>query len=80
LGLIGKPKVSKKKYAKLAASDRKDRTTRLQKLGQKINPFELKTNRKKHEVLGKKDKGAVGRPGASKKTGIDNVNFNNNYL
>lgn len=73
LGIIGKPKISKKKHAKIAAGEKDDRANRLKSLNQQANPFELKINRKKHDVLGKKDRGLMGKPGLSRKAGLDNV-------
>ncbi|CAI2177220.1 4034_t:CDS:10 [Funneliformis geosporum] len=36
-----------------------------------VNPFELKINRVKHDVLGKKIKGVQGRPGLKRQIGIE---------
>lgn len=79
LGLIGKQKISKRKHAKLAKGEKEERVAKLKKLQDQVNPFELKFNRKKHEVLGRKEKGVVGKPGASRKTGIEVVSIFSNY-
>ncbi|VDL68274.1 unnamed protein product [Nippostrongylus brasiliensis] len=51
-----------KKKQKSAATKKKSKTT------PKVNPFELKFNRLKHNVLGKKKNvGGVGHPGQSRK-------------
>jgi hypothetical protein len=36
-----------------------------------INPFELKVNKIKHDVLGKKIKGVQGKPGLKRQIGIE---------
>lgn len=36
-----------------------------------INPFELKVNKVKHDVLGKKIKGVQGKPGLKRQIGIE---------
>ena len=39
-----------------------------------INPFEVRLNRKKHEVIGQKNKSdAAGRPGLSRSRAIEKV-------
>ncbi|KAI8998168.1 nucleolar protein 14 [Gaertneriomyces semiglobifer] len=75
-GVIGKhQKISKRKsqtQRAAALAERKDARTIVRKLDVKArtnNPFELKINRQKHEILGRKVKGSVGRPGAVRKKG-----------
>ena len=43
----------------------------------KINPFEVKINRQKHHVLGKKSKSDKGMPGVSRSKAIKKVKNNN---
>ena len=38
-----------------------------------VNPFEIRLNRKKHEVIGQKNKNDVGRPGLSRSKAIEKV-------
>lgn len=40
------------------------------KLDTSLNPFDEKVTRQKHDVLGRKVKGAVGRPGLAKQGGL----------
>lgn len=70
LGLIQARKPSRQVRTK---SEKEERVEKLNKLKNEVNPFELKFNRQKHDVLGRKIKGAVGNPGASKKRGYENV-------
>lgn len=45
-----------------------------QAISQSLNRFDVKTNSKKHQILGAKPaKGSTGRPGLSKQAGIENV-------
>lgn len=66
-----------KKSAKKSATkndSRLDRNVALQSIREEFNPFEVKTNRVKHNVLGRGVvKGAQGRPGLSKQIGEENV-------
>jgi nucleolar protein 14 len=41
----------------------------------RVNPFEVKVNRQKHEVLGRKIKGAMGNPVVARQLGNENVFF-----
>ncbi|KAJ3045949.1 nucleolar complex protein 14 [Rhizophlyctis rosea] len=79
-GLIGPTsahatKISKKKSQKRQAelhSARKDARTQLRTLetqSRDNNPFEMKFSKPKHEVLNRKVKGVVGKPGLQKKKG-----------
>lgn len=52
-----------------------DRLSNKKTIGKKVNPFEIRINRKKHEVLGqKRDKGEKGYPGISRSRAIEKVN------
>ncbi len=64
-GVIGS---IKKRNAKPA-----DRAEKLKKITDRVNPFELKVTRQKHDVLGRKIKGAVGKPGVTRQVGHENV-------
>ncbi|ORZ39919.1 nucleolar protein 14 [Catenaria anguillulae PL171] len=73
-GLIGPQKAAAKKAAKATA-------TRPSALAQKAdailkslrsnNPFELKVQKTKHDVLGRKLKGSQGRPGLTRQKGLE---------
>lgn len=70
VGLIGNG-ITKK--SKKRSSDRRDIKEKLSELNTKENPFEIKINRKKHEVLGQRIKGSSGKPTISRQKGNENV-------
>lgn len=53
--------------------DRDKKARKLDEINQKLNPFEVKVTKLKHDVGGRKLKGVTGRPGLSKQVGIDQV-------
>lgn len=66
---------SKKRKRGQAASERDEAAARREALAKissdrKFNPFDEKVTRVKHDVLGKKVKGAVGRPALAKQGGL----------
>jgi nucleolar protein 14 len=63
----GKNSKNRKSGGKDNAGNRKPRTREL------ANPFETKLTRRKHEVIGQKIRGAVGKPGVSRKRGEEKV-------
>lgn len=52
-----------------------DVTRKLDIIKQQLNPFEVKTTRLKFDVLGRRVKGGVGKPGLTKQVGEDNVSL-----
>jgi Nop14-like family len=50
-----------------------DRAEKLNLIKGEMNPFEMKVTNTKFEVLGRKVKGAVGKPALTKQVGEDNV-------
>ncbi|KAJ3152193.1 nucleolar complex protein 14 [Geranomyces variabilis] len=78
-GVIGKhQKISKKKTTTQRAAalgERKEAREILRGMSTKSrdnNPFEVKVNRQKHDVLGRKVKGSTGKPGLVRKRGEEN--------
>ncbi|KAJ3155718.1 nucleolar complex protein 14 [Geranomyces michiganensis] len=78
-GVIGKhQKISKKKTTTQRAAalgERKEAREILRGMATKArdnNPFEVKVNRQKHDVLGRKVKGSTGKPGLVRKRGEEN--------
>ncbi|RKP07461.1 nucleolar protein 14, partial [Thamnocephalis sphaerospora] len=65
----GKNKQKKTRGAAGDAGAMAERKKRLAQVEQALNPFETKTTRQKHEVVGRKTKGIVGRPGLTKQVG-----------
>jgi len=78
-GITGqqKPKKASTKARQSSATNnsRLDRNVALQSIREEFNPFEIKTTREKHDIGGRRIKGAQGRPGLSKQIGEDNVGF-----
>jgi nucleolar protein 14 len=52
---------------------RDKRVEKLREIHEKFNPFDIKVEKVKREVGGRKLKGTVGKPGASKQAGIEQV-------
>lgn len=50
--------------------DKGRRTAKIREIQQKMNPFDLQVTKTKHDVGGRKIKGAVGRPAQSHQAGI----------
>ncbi|RHZ78671.1 hypothetical protein Glove_158g41 [Diversispora epigaea] len=76
VGVIGptsRSSTSKKQRKRGAPieSGKNDIKTKLNQLNDKINPFEMKVTRMKHDVLGKRVKGVQGRPGLNRQIGIE---------
>lgn len=73
-GVTDRRQLSKKSRSRKGGQDEKDAAaTRLNKINAIVaglNPFDQKVTKPKHEVLGRKIKGAVGRPGAAKASGL----------
>lgn len=53
---------------------------RLKEIQQKMNPFDVKVTKVKHDVGGRKIAGTVGRPAQSKQAGIEQVSGNIDVL
>ncbi|GAA97776.1 uncharacterized protein L969DRAFT_91325 [Mixia osmundae IAM 14324] len=65
----------KRKTSSAAESKRTDleyRNRKLAEIGSELNQFDVKVTKQKHEVLGRKIKGALGRPAVSRQVGIEN--------
>jgi nucleolar protein 14 len=78
-GLRGQPPQSKKRKRTGRAEDtereKKAKAARLEDIRRKLNPFDEKATKLKHDVLGRKLKGVVGKPAKSKQTGIEQVHL-----
>ncbi|CUS12600.1 unnamed protein product [Tuber aestivum] len=76
-GITGQQKskkaAKKQRQSTTIHNSRLDRNATLQTIREEFNPFEIKTTREKHAVIGRgKAKGAQGRPGLSKQIGEEN--------
>jgi hypothetical protein len=65
-GLIGPISKDRKK-------NKKDDADIVKSIRNIFNPFDVKTTNQKHQVLGRKITGAVGKPGVSKQIGEEKV-------
>ncbi|KAI0307057.1 nucleolar protein 14 [Multifurca ochricompacta] len=71
-GLFKKSKKGRKrKGAQNEGKDNAKRAARLREIQQKLNPFDVKVTKLKHDVGGRKLKGVSGRPAQSKQAGIE---------
>lgn len=73
-GVTDRRQLSKKSRSRKGGQDEKDaaaaRLNKINSIVSGLNPFDQKVTKPKHEVLGRKIKGAVGRPGAAKASGL----------
>ncbi|KAI9142636.1 nucleolar protein 14 [Paraphysoderma sedebokerense] len=74
-GVIGpkRQQLSKrvKKNKGLAKDVRKELNSKLDSIRKSVNPFEVKVTKQKHEVMGRKVKGAVGQPGIARQKSME---------
>ena len=70
----------KRKRAQNEEKDNVKRAARLREIQQKLNPFDVKVTKLKHDVGGRKLKGVSGKPAQSKQAGIDLVSEVSNFL
>ncbi|KAN0061064.1 nucleolar complex protein 14 [Thecaphora frezii] len=73
-GVTDRRQQSKKSKLRKGGQDEKDaaaaRRNKINNITASLNPFDEKVTKPKHDVLGRKVKGAVGRPGAAKASGL----------
>ncbi|KAF8838628.1 Nop14-like protein [Paxillus ammoniavirescens] len=67
---INRQNGKKKKSYPLAEHDKVKKAAKLREIQQKLNPFDVKVTKLKHDVGGRKIKGASGRPAQSKQAGM----------
>ncbi|KAL5508166.1 NOP14 [Sanghuangporus vaninii] len=72
-GLNRQPHSSKKRKhgAVSRETDKNKKAQKLHEINQKLNPFDVKVTKLKHDVGGRKIKGASGKPQTSKQAGIE---------
>lgn len=68
LSSVARPGKPKRNHKQVSQKD-PDRTEKLKRIEEQFNAFDTKFTRSKHEVFGRKVRGKVGKPGASKETG-----------
>ena len=74
-GITEKPSTGKKRKRGVAPleKEREKRAARLEEIQRRLNPFDVKVTKTKHDVGGRKIKGITGRPAQSKQAGIEQV-------
>ncbi|KAK0491476.1 nucleolar protein 14 [Armillaria novae-zelandiae] len=70
-GVTGKPQGTKRKRSINQANDKAKRESKLAEIHQKLNPFDTKVTKLKHDVGGRKLKGVTGKPAQSKMAGLE---------
>jgi hypothetical protein len=65
--------MAKRKRGALVEKDKEKRTAKLEGIHRRLNPFDIKVTKLKHEVGGRKLKGVTGKPAHSKQAGIEQV-------
>ena len=79
-GLTPQPQAGKKrKRAAPTERDKEKKAAKLKEIQQKLNPFDVKVTKLKHDVGGRKIVGTTGRPAASKQAGIEQVRASLGY-
>lgn len=76
---VNKPNGKKKKSTPLTEHAKVKRAAKLREIQQKLNPFDVKVTRLKHDVGGRNIKGAMGRPAQSKQAGMQQVETSSSF-
>ena len=64
----------KRKHSAISERDKeKKRAAQLDEIQRRLNPFDVKVTKLKHDVVGRKLKGITGKPARSKQAGIEQV-------
>ena len=63
----------KRKRSTPQDKDKDKRAAKLDEIQRKLNPFDVKVTKLKHDVAGRKLKGVTGKPAQSKMAGIEQV-------
>lgn len=74
-GIVRQPQSKKRKRTAPndADKDKEKRANKLKEIHEKLNPFDVKITKLKHDVGGRKLKGVTGKPQKSKQAGIEQV-------
>lgn len=72
-GVTGQKPSKKRRRVVLLQKDKEKRAAKLEEIHRRLNPFDLKVTKVKHDVGGRKLKGVIGRPAQSKQAGIEQV-------
>jgi nucleolar protein 14 len=74
-GITGQSQSNGKKRKRTGSQeqDKDIKAAKLKEIHQKLNPFDVKITKLKHDVGGRKLKGITGRPAQSKQAGMEQV-------
>ena len=72
-GITGQNHGKKRKRAAPVEKDKEKKAAKLQEIHQRLNPFDVKITKLKHDVGGRRLKGITGKPAQSKQAGIEQV-------
>ncbi|KAL0950116.1 hypothetical protein HGRIS_010113 [Hohenbuehelia grisea] len=70
-GVTGQQPNGKKRKRGNPAKDNEKKAAKLREIEQRLNPFDVKVTKLKHDVGGRRIKGVAGRPAQSKQAGIE---------
>lgn len=72
-GVTGPPNSKKRKRAVSTEKDKEKKAAKLDEIQKRLNPFDVKVTKLKHDVGGRRLKGITGRPAQSKQAGLEQV-------
>lgn len=73
-GVTGTPQGTKRKRSNsVSGNDKAKRDNKIADIQRKLNPFDTKVTKLKHDVGGRKLKGVTGKPAQSKAAGLEQV-------
>ncbi|KJA29642.1 hypothetical protein HYPSUDRAFT_31595 [Hypholoma sublateritium FD-334 SS-4] len=70
-GVTGPPNSKKRKRSVSTEKDKEKKAAKLDEIQKRLNPFDVKVTKLKHDVGGRRLKGITGRPAQSKQAGLD---------
>lgn len=72
-GVTGNQQGKKRKRTVSVEKDKEKKAAKLDEIHRKLNPFDVKVTKLKHDVGGRKLKGIVGKPAQAKQAGLEQV-------
>lgn len=76
-GITGNQNGKKRKRSLSTDKDQEKRTAKLEEIHRRLNPFDVKVTKLKHDIGGRKLKGLTGKPAQSKQHGLEQVSQTN---
>lgn len=72
-GVAGPPNSKKRKRAVSTEKDEEKKAAKIDEIQRRLNPFDVKVTKLKHDVGGRRLKGITGCPAQSKQAGLEQV-------